>query len=259
MYIHVGELEDDATLTDERAESADLTPHGRHYQPSIDLNRFQKLIESEERTASGTREDTCSHKMPQSLHTTRSIKTTETLHSGQTEDGYMYIQPHATKTRAASVEEQNDENSSVDLMSELSSIPPEIEGRANITVDSETSSVHPPAPIHSAVVGRGGASEQPIRPIVTGRDGDGCQIEGDRRRHQPVTSSLSQHPLHVVHKVAPSSYKKGSQEVERDVEQGHQDKVHTQLHTLEQVGLCSKNTKSFFFLKFLVSICMLSL
>ena len=43
--MYVGELEDDATLTasdDERADSADLIPHGRCYQPSVDLTRFPK-------------------------------------------------------------------------------------------------------------------------------------------------------------------------------------------------------------------------
>ena len=138
--------------------------------------------------------------------------------------------------KPSSVREQDNKNSSVDAMSELSSIPPETEGRANITVDSEASSVQPSTPVH-LTVGRGGTAEQPIPPLVTDRDGDVSLVERDRRRPQVVTSSLTQHPLHVVHKMAPSSHKKKvSQELERDIEQGHQDKVHSQLHTLEQVG-----------------------
>lgn len=237
MCMCIGEVEDDATLTaddedSEVAESADLTPHGRHYQPSIDLTRFQKLIESEERTDSSTREETHRHKMPQTSHATTSYKPTEMPHSGQRG-------------------EHDDENSSVDGMSELSSIPPETDGRVNVTVDSEASSVRPienftkesvqpPAPVHLTVC-RGGASEQPIPPLVAGRDGDSGhgQVEGEKKRHQVVmSSSLTQHPLHVAHRMAPSSHKKTSLELERDTEQGHQDKVHSQLHTLEQVGIC---------------------
>ena len=233
MYVCVGEVEDDATLTaddedSEMAESADFTPHGRHYQPSIDLTRFQKLIENEERTDSSTREETRRHKIPQSSRTTRSHKPIEMLNSRQRE-------------------EQDDDNSSVDRMSELSSIPPETDGRVNITVDSEASSVHPienfskesvqpPAPVR-LTVGRDGASEQSVPPLVAGREGDGGQVEGEKKRHQVVTSSsLTQHPLHVAHRMPPSTHKKTSPELERDIEQGHQDKVHSQLHTLEQVS-----------------------
>lgn len=233
----IGEVEDDTTLTaddedSEMAESADHTPHGRHYQPSIDLTRFQKLIESEERTDSSTREETHRHKIPRTSHTTRSHKPIEMLNSRQRG-------------------EQDDENSSVDGMSELSSIPPETDGRINVTVDSDASSVHPIenftkesvepfAPVR-LTVGRGGASEQPIPPLVAGREGDGGQVEGEKKRHQVVTSSsLTQHPLHVAHRMAPSTHKKISQELERDIEQGHQDKVHSQLRSLEQVSIYYK-------------------
>jgi hypothetical protein len=156
-------------------------------------------------------------------------------------------------------EEQHDDNSSVDGMSELSSIPPESGGRENITVDSEASSVHghpiknitkesvhPPAPVHVTVDReRGGAAN---RPLVTSRESDGDQAEGEgergKKRHQTVTSSsLTQHPLHVAHKMAaPSAFQKTSQELEqRDIERGHQDKVHSQLYTLEKVGIHSNS------------------
>ena len=237
VYVCIGEVEDDATLTaddedSEMVESADLTPHARHYQPSIDLTRFQKLIESEERTDSSAREETHRHKMPQTSHTTRSYKPIEMLNSRQRG-------------------EQGDENPSVDGMSELSSIPPETDGRVNVTVDSEASSVHPiqnftkesvqpPSLVH-LTVGRGGTSEQSVPPLVVGREGDSGQVEGEKKRHQVVTSSsLTQHPLHVAHRMAPSSYKKTSPELERDIEQGHRDKVHSQLHTLEQVSICNR-------------------
>ena len=245
----IGEVEDDPTLTadddsSERAESADFTPHGRRYQPSIDLSRFQKLIESEERTDSSAREETRHHnKISQPSHTTRSHVHTEMPHSGQRE-------------------EQNNENSSVDGMSELSSIPVETDGRANITVDSEAStirvhpvehftkdSVQPPAPMRT--VGRGVAYTQPLPPLVAGSgEGSGEQeMEGEKKRHQMVTSSsLTQHPLHVAHRMAaPSTHKKTSQEqelhVEKDIERGHQDKVHSQLHTLEKVCIISYSGK----------------
>ena len=235
----IDESEADATLTagdnSERVDSADFTPHSRHYQPSIDLTRFQKLIESEEETDPSTREETHRHDIPQCSHITRSQKSTE-------------MQP-----RSGQREEQYDDNSSVDGMSELSSIPPESGGRGNITVDSEASSVHAhpvenitkepvhrPAPVH----GRNGASDR--QPLVADKEGDYGQVEGEgergKKRHQTVTSSslLTQHPLHVAHRMAaPSAHQKLSQEpeMERDSERGHQDKIHSQLHTLEKVDI----------------------
>ena len=233
----IDESEADATLTaddnSERADSADFTSHGRHYQPSIDLTRFQRLIESEEETDPHRREK------PQCSHITRSQKSTE-------------MQP-----RSGQREEQHDDNSSVDGMSELSSIPPESGGRENITVDSEASSVHAhpvenitkvpvhrPAPVH----GRNGASDR--QPLVADKEGDYGQVEGEGERgkkgHQTVTSSslLTQHPLHVAHRMAaPSAHQKSSQEpeMERDSERGHQDKIHSQLHTLEKVDILPKS------------------
>ena len=67
--ICIDESEADATLTaddnSERADSADFTPHGKHYQLSIDLTRFQKLIESEEESDPSTREEAHRHDIPQ--------------------------------------------------------------------------------------------------------------------------------------------------------------------------------------------------
>ena len=282
MYSFVAELEDDTTLTaddenSERAESADLTPHSRGYRPSIDLTRFQKLIENEDKRTTDIREET-HHKM---ADTTRRHQVAERFRSGQREEDYtpskkhekkhekrhehsntpslpvgssqyMYVdqysplgggQPRSRKSTqdcqellgeyATKKQEQDDDNSSVAGMSELSSIPPETEGRANITVESEASSVQPLA-VHLPV-GRGGTSDQqPNPPLVAGRGSDGYQgeLENDKRKHQ-VMSSLSQHPLHVVHRMTPSSHKKRNKD--KSTDPGHQDKVHSQLHTLEQV------------------------
>ena len=157
--------------------------------------------------------------------------------------------------RSGQREEQHDDNSSVDGMSELSSIPPESGGRENITIDSEASSVHAhpvekitkesvhrPAPVH----GRNGASDR--QPLVAGREDDFGDGEGERgkKRHQTMMSSslLTQHPLHVAHRMAaPSAHQKSSQEpeTERDSERGHQDKIHSQLHTLEKVDILLKS------------------
>ena len=234
--ICIDESEADATLTaddnSERADSADFTPHGKHYQLSIDLTRFQKLIESEEESDPSTREEAHRHDIPQCSHITRSHKSTE-------------MQP-----RSGQREEQHDDNSSVDGMSELSSIPPESGGRENITVDSEASSVHA-HPIENItkepVHGRSGASDR--QPLVAGREDDFREGEGERgkKRHQTVTSSslLTQHPLHVAHRMAaaPSAHQKSSQEpeMERDSERGHQDKIHSQLHTPKKVDILPRS------------------
>ena len=269
--MYAAELDDDADdNTSERAESADLTPHGRGYQPSIDLARFQKLIESEEKTTSTDTNKETHHKM---VRTKRRHKVTETLNSRQREDSTLQEKRHihsnlppssiassqhvyhqyssvdqcpridkgtpdclgeiATKQQVSTVREQDDEDSSVTGMSELSSIPPEAEGRVNITIDSEASSVQPP-PVQLPV-GRGSVSDQPNSLLsVMGSSSNGCQVEVDKRKHL-MTSSLPQHPLQVVHRMTPSSHKKTRNE-ERGTDLDHQDKVHSQLQTLEQVG-----------------------
>ena len=94
LRVHV---EDDATLTaddddiSERADSPGLTPHGRGYQPSIDLTRFQKLIESEEGKSShgaGAEDQARRTGMTQTQHTTHATidynKVAEMLESGRT-------------------------------------------------------------------------------------------------------------------------------------------------------------------------------
>ena len=111
---------------------------------------------------------------------------------------------------------EEDENSSVAGMSELSSIPPEASGRGNLTIDSEASSVvHPPADLS--------VPDQQTQPLVAQREGAG----------NGLGSSPQQHPLHIVHRMTPN-HKKAEQGRAAD---GKQDQIQSQLQVLEQVSM----------------------
>ena len=124
---------------------------------------------------------------------------------------------------------QEEENSSEAGMSELSSIPPETDERANSTIDSEASSLHHATRYASA-------SEQ--RVVSTTSQGEragsdrGVEVDG-RERQTKARTMKTQHPLHVVHRMAPGRRSGEHGEAGEDV--GHQDKVHGQLRSLEQV------------------------
>ena len=258
VTLYAAELEDDETLTADgddldRAGSADfITPHSRGYQPTIDLTRFQKLVESEER--SSRIEEHPQHRLS---HTRKLNNATEILDSGQNKEklgqqpekqGRRQVHPSSAPSSASTrykstsikraqnyhrkqvgVKDVEEAELSVDGMSELSSISPTETGggRDNITADSETSAVH--------CEGEGSSPDGRLTPpSVEGRNRSGRQAEVDKMRHR-VASSLIQHPLHLVHTVAPTaSYKLVNRE--RSTEQPCQDKVHSQLHTLQEVG-----------------------
>ena len=112
---------------------------------------------------------------------------------------------------------EEDENSSVAGMSELSSIPPEAGGRVDLTIDSEASSVVHPSPADASV------PDQQTRPSVAQRESAG----------NGLGSSPQQHPLHIVHRMTPN-HKKAEEGRAAD---GKQDQVQSQLQVLEQVSM----------------------
>ena len=254
--IHVAELEDDATLTaddddtSEREESPVLTPQGRGYQPAIDLTRFQKLIESEDKPSSREKHRRKGHSNRPSGQSTNEehqsvahmdvqrqtdMPTTQSSsnhhrHHGST-FGWSRDQQSA---RLAHVEvgrqdiQEENESSSETGMSELSSIPPEIDSRVNTTVDSEVSSLHSHVNVSP--------SDQQAQP--SGACGERASVRdrgvelGERERLvSSQAPSMPQHPLHIAHRMA-SVHR-------RDKEDGNADdrkhNVHGQLNTLEQV------------------------
>ena len=273
LYMYIADLEDDATLTaddddtSERAESPVLTPQGRGYQPAIDLTRFQKLIESEDKPSSsdGGAEDykrlhhhTQREKHRRKGHSNRpsgqstneehqpvahldvqrqtDMPTTQSSsnrhrHHGST-FGWSRDQQSA---RLAHVEEvgrqdiqEGNESSSETGMSELSSIPPEIDSRVNTTVDSETSSLHSHVNVSP--------SDQPAQP--SGAYGERASVRdrgvelGERERLVlSQAPSMPQHPLHIAHRMA-SVHRREKEDGNAD-DRKHQ--VHGQLNTLEQV------------------------
>ena len=242
LLISLGELsDDDTTLT---AEGEEVTPRSRHYQPAIDLTRFQKLIEIE--GSASEMEEENRPRIANNQHTPlgqSEYKHTRTSNSKHSNTGPIRArrgsEPHhfsrpediprsvERPSERQNHEQEEDSDSSDDGMSELSSIPPapEADDQANLTVDSEASSLH-----HAG--GSGKVAKSTVRRGE--RVGLGQGVELDRRMPQgQVTPSAKQHPLHVVHKMSALSHRTEQRERKEDV--SGQEKVHDHLRDLEQV------------------------
>ena len=216
----------------ERAESPTISSHGRGYQPAIDLTRFQELINSEERAY---RHKSANVMASQSTSHAESVDeehhfahgnhhALREMHRKGKSNNLDPKQLNATELRPDSSKHlpeqedmrEEDENSSVAGMSELSSIPQETDERVNVTVDSEVSSVH-------RHIDSGHLDQQAQSLMATGKrvsDSKGT-VHGPARMHSQTPS----HPLHVVHRMA--------LRLEKADDQGEQ--VHNQLRDLEQV------------------------
>lgn len=235
LTFHVADIEDDTTMTadmSERAESPTISFHSRDYQPAIDLTRFQELIDSEERSYG---------------HKNANIMPSQcTSHAESVNEEHQFVhgnhhahremqrkaksnnlgsrQLNAGEVRPDSGEhlpEQEDvreevDNSSVEGMSELSSIPQETDERENTTIDSEVSSVHP----H---IDSGHLKQKAQASVASGKRVD--KSRGTAQEPVRMISQTPSHPLHVVHRMAPR--------LEKADDQG--EHVHNQIYDLEQV------------------------